>query len=401
MADGNSKKLATFLDLPAELRNTIYHHALVPQTPIELAPMLSSDFDSNPSNYCLLHPQAKFHYFNGEMWHRERYTKVIQPSLALLRVCRQIHQEGSGVYYGQEFRFTNSLGWHILYHWLMLIGRRNNRLVTNITVSHPGITGSTAGDICLGDIRFVRWELKVSPVKTNFLGLDGRMWPKRRQKLRRWVKKSDPTLTLISMTELRHFRLVLLPPGKYDHTLNFASCQAHPINKETFPRSPNIQLSYLNLVRNAEAVQTGSYTDNELRIDVAYAINPCPWNRWHLHERGDDHREEARQFFDWVKQSRWKLEELHYDNHYTYPVPELGRCNNEEVCQFIFETGNYEQGKPEWVHWPRRECTCPFPCALICREEEKFKCSDDDCDLCWVETSGKDAVEGSEDNSQG
>lgn len=397
---GEKKQLATFLDLPTELRNTIYSLALLQQTPIELAPALSSDYAWG-DDYCCLHPEARRRYFNGETWHRERYMKDIQPSLALLRACKQVNHEASPIYYGQEFRFTGALGWHILYDWLMLIGRKNNRMVTDIIVCHPAITKEVDGEVYDMGVTYARHDIKVSPVKTTFPRINTRNWRKERQQLRKWVKRSDPTLTLTSMTKLRNLKLVLLPRGNDANNIDFPACQSHPISGIKFSRSPDLQTSHLNLVRHQEAVLTGTHSINELRIETAYAHNPCPWLRANIHERGEEHQEEARKFFDWVTQKGWRLEEVLYDNHYTYPVPEMGKCNNEEVCKFLFGTGLYEEGEYSLWHYPPRECDCLFLCALIDREEEKLKCSDDDCEYCGPKMLGEDDVDICEGDSQG
>ena len=38
-----------------------------------------------------------------------------------------------------------------------------------------------------------------------------------------------------------------------------------------------------------------------------------------------------------MKQRGWSLNDVYYDNHYTYPVPRGGLCSNEEICRFVLD----------------------------------------------------------------
>lgn len=118
-------------DLPRELRDKIYELVLVPRFPIEFAPSA-------------LRPEPEGHegfwedpHDSGEKHWKHHYYADVQPRLKLLLANRQINDEATPIYYGQEFRFTSQAGWVTLYCWLKLIGERNGRLVKNITVCHP------------------------------------------------------------------------------------------------------------------------------------------------------------------------------------------------------------------------------------------------------------------------
>ena len=125
-----------FFDLPRELRDAIYGYVLVPETAIEFAPWIGCDHEWDYEDWWLKLGDDADDYSN---WHWRRWNNIIRPSLALLRVCRQMHSEGSSIYYGQPFRFSSDTGWVALHHWLQNIGSRNQLLLRDITVCHPAL----------------------------------------------------------------------------------------------------------------------------------------------------------------------------------------------------------------------------------------------------------------------
>ncbi len=69
-------------------------------------------------------------------------TPVPQPppvsrQVGFLRVCCQINEEATLVYYSQPLKFSGHYGWLALYHWLVHISPTNRNFVTDITVEHP------------------------------------------------------------------------------------------------------------------------------------------------------------------------------------------------------------------------------------------------------------------------
>ncbi|KAK3638351.1 hypothetical protein LTR56_013180 [Elasticomyces elasticus] len=75
-----------FLDLPAELRNKVYR---------ELFAVGSIEFAPGDG-------LAREH-------HMRHYRRTISPRLRVLRVSKQLHKEGSSIFYGEnEFRFTGN-----------------------------------------------------------------------------------------------------------------------------------------------------------------------------------------------------------------------------------------------------------------------------------------------------
>jgi hypothetical protein len=69
-----------------------------------------------------------------------QYNRRIHPILGFLRTCKQIHQEASSVFYGENiFRFTTEEGWTTLAFFLTTIGPRNASFVRKISVTIPWI----------------------------------------------------------------------------------------------------------------------------------------------------------------------------------------------------------------------------------------------------------------------
>ena len=334
-----------FLDLPAELRNVVYEHALVQREPIELAPLqLTHDYihrTIRPDYLPLSSKAAKFarHQnipdFTGDKYHKWRYNEEIRPSLRLLRVSRQINIEASAFYYGQEFRFTNEIGWHILHEWLKTIGPSNRQFVRHLTVVHPAI--SEFHDRYLQEEWQRRWVFKptsalISPVALDMPQQDFNSDEESQENIVRWMEENDHTTSLVSLKELKSLRFVLLTA---DCCLAFGKQALHHPLMDRSKYPSRVQLSCLNLVghfggRRFE-VKTDFAYDRVQRPNVPPTRHPN--TREYLMEK-------ARWFFDEVEKKGWRLEEAFYDNHYTYPTPEIGNCANEDICRFV------------GTHWP-------------------------------------------------
>lgn len=105
----NTTSITHFPELPRELRNRVYHHALVQQEPIEFAPL---------GNCRETYEDPERRFMVGGEYHTWRYENVIAPSLALLRVSKQMYSEAAKVYYERnEFRFSGAVGWQLLGQW--------------------------------------------------------------------------------------------------------------------------------------------------------------------------------------------------------------------------------------------------------------------------------------------
>jgi hypothetical protein len=69
--------------------------------------------------------------------------------IGLLRVSKAARQYASPIWYGQEFRFSSSFGWIMLYHFLLTIGRWNQQFLRNLTVHIPFERSQDIGPISI------------------------------------------------------------------------------------------------------------------------------------------------------------------------------------------------------------------------------------------------------------
>ena len=154
-------------------------------------------------------------------------------------------------------------------------------MVTNITVRHPATTerdrwipGFNANDYRNVDL---------SPVPARFPNKNlPRTTQKAHMNLRKWIKKSDPTFTLASMTNLRHLRFIVFPRGRSE--VNFCAYQAHQISTTKF-RSTDLQISFLNLVRHREGSMVARKTNAEMEI---HSPHPGPGRYFRTFQSWED-----------------------------------------------------------------------------------------------------------------
>lgn len=131
-----AQEVFRLLDLPRELRERVYEFVLIPDVPIELAPITKCSQECDCTD---LHPSESVHQEGPAEWHYRRYQQEIRTSLSLLRVNKQVNEEATKFYYGQDFRFSNPAGWWVLQHWLDSIGEQNRSFVRHITICHPAL----------------------------------------------------------------------------------------------------------------------------------------------------------------------------------------------------------------------------------------------------------------------
>lgn len=116
-----STKHLGFLNLPGEIRNTIYEYCLVSEEPFELLPKSSTQYKKRPFralNVC-----------------EQDYQKRTAIARRLFRVSKVVNEESSGVFYGSnEFRFTGEHGWTWLAGFMNFIGPRNAAQLRQISV---------------------------------------------------------------------------------------------------------------------------------------------------------------------------------------------------------------------------------------------------------------------------
>ncbi|KAI9725189.1 MAG: hypothetical protein M1828_003370 [Chrysothrix sp. TS-e1954] len=116
-----------FLDLPSDVREMIYKQVLLLERAVEIWPMPSvrpDTFDRKPGAV--------------DAMEHKHLRKTLSPKL--LRVCRQVYQEGGDVFYGEnEFRFTWHQAWWAFHGFLDTIGIVNQSRLKHITIAAPGL----------------------------------------------------------------------------------------------------------------------------------------------------------------------------------------------------------------------------------------------------------------------
>lgn len=113
-----------FLDLPAELRITIFKHVLTSHEPIEFWPETGN-------------PRA---IYVGQFRTRKKLGRLFgrrELNVGLLRTCKQINTEAAEYFYKNEFRFSAINGCIVASAFLHTIGPVNISWLTNLTIAVP------------------------------------------------------------------------------------------------------------------------------------------------------------------------------------------------------------------------------------------------------------------------
>ena len=140
------QQTSALLNLPPELRDRIYHFALLSEHPITIQPM--------PSVAALLLTKKRLPPF----WQRE-CTSRLPREPSLLQVCVEIREEATPMYYGANiFHSTQRLALKV---WLHEIGSWKRKLLKRVHgfCIDPDILGTTALSECLFCIRQVDKDL--------------------------------------------------------------------------------------------------------------------------------------------------------------------------------------------------------------------------------------------------
>ena len=205
-----------FLDLPRELRDVIYNIALVRLFPVEVTR------DHGPV-------YRRRYQYDDDYEDNSYEDKTFPENLSLQRVSKQISIEASEIFYGQEWRFTGSLGWNILEVWLTAPGMQNRQSIKFITVSHPGVR-----------------RLNLGEGKREIRALSGKLaeyWSSAFKKPPYCT--IDPTDTLLLMKNLRHLRFLV---WKGDRKVEYGRLRDHEVNDIHWLAFPSMKKSILNMV---------------------------------------------------------------------------------------------------------------------------------------------------------
>ena len=113
------------LDLPAELRNTIYELLFISPNPIEIWPETGEDL------YDVRLREATIRSY-------QKQIKGHVLPLCLMRTYKQIHSEVAPLYYGHnEFRFSGVNGTAVACAFISTLGVRQSRFLKSITIPMP------------------------------------------------------------------------------------------------------------------------------------------------------------------------------------------------------------------------------------------------------------------------
>ncbi|KAK3045957.1 hypothetical protein LTR09_012521 [Extremus antarcticus] len=300
------------LRLPVELRDVIYDLTLVPETPIEFAPLNCDDYSDIWS--AAREHDALISVEDGRGWHIKRWQEQDQPTL--LRVCRQINQEATPVFYSQPFRFSNKAGWLILYYWLSKIGAENRAHLKDIT-SFFALHLRPYGLGCLPDSQVGEPEA-----------------PR--------VMDRVP-LMLTEIAGLRRLALLISPAEQNsfcDSLVGYKRLATDPINGVDWSRCRDLEVFVLNV--------TDCFAGNHSRTGPAVERDHICFN--YLFYKGEHEVTDACvcSLFDQAGSKRMPLVRVHHDGNRLYPVAPREWCSNAEFCRCMLQARPSRLCKTHW-----------------------------------------------------
>lgn len=128
---------SSFLNLPSEIRNLVYHFALVREKPIDLWPQNNRGMTC----HALLPPSP---LDVGEIeYRRVRYQEDLlyvreEMAVGILRTCSQIFNEAAKIFWMENhFRFSGRGGWQGLLRFFLTIGPLARSRIRKISVHAP------------------------------------------------------------------------------------------------------------------------------------------------------------------------------------------------------------------------------------------------------------------------
>jgi len=120
-----------FLDLPREIRDRIYHEALV-----ALEPIIVCSLDLKPKDYLFPIPDDEDRPTHEEKYVQSHEDPILgELAMSLFRTSIQIANEAKAVFYSfNTFHIGGTQVWNPLYGFLDMIGSRNRSLLRKISV---------------------------------------------------------------------------------------------------------------------------------------------------------------------------------------------------------------------------------------------------------------------------
>lgn len=275
----------------------------------------------------------------------------------------------------------------MLYHFLDKLGPEKCRLLKDIAICHPGFAALPEFDPpCQhgegsAPVTGVYYDLFDDHMRAFCFGPTMRGgYPALNSDTNwnAWQQFDGTALLLAECSGLVRLTLTL-PQFQYPSEQHpFAGLQDHPIQAFEWPQGDNLDLSILHLVsgrhdwtdkRRMQHCMDDIYTTSAAPKRITYRIpNSIRSNRRNLISA--DRARDAREFFDAVKESGWRVKAMFYDHRGNYPVQHGQGCASEAVCSFLDRTAMYGL----WYYCPgNREEAMAHPGVnwWATREEER------------------------------
>ncbi|KAI7256875.1 hypothetical protein KC343_g4069 [Hortaea werneckii] len=327
-----------FFDLPREIRDRIYELVLVPEFPIEFAPLIRGNRHESFWTDC--NPDEKAH-----RWYLDHYRKV-QATLMLLRANKQINSEATPIFYGQPFRFSNQSGWLILYHWMESIGGDKCEMVKDITICHPSFMtfpewiyyaqygyGGLAFSLGIRDLYEEESSYPPDGSKSKAYHENGNCCG----------PEIDPVAMISRLPSLRNLRLILTCTQCAD--LWADSPGLHPILDVKTPAGLKVQaITLINYYYPHYFCPQPSTIIDNIATEFGTIINLDGYSKQVVGFQEDLKQYEIpaiQKAYADMRDKNVELVGMFYDKHGTFPVFPNMDCANKDLCDYLHSFGSY------------------------------------------------------------
>jgi hypothetical protein len=132
-------KIFPFLQLSAEIRNIIYNYVLADASGINLAGAFKhrrrtvERISAETQSHIQRNGSRRYFRFDqgSDSAGPDEFEEPVTLVPSLLSVCKQIHQEGCGILYGNEFVFTDTFA---LYNFLLNLGPYGSKYLKHLRI---------------------------------------------------------------------------------------------------------------------------------------------------------------------------------------------------------------------------------------------------------------------------
>jgi len=328
-------------DLPREIRDRIYEFVLIPEIPIEFAPLIRGNrhesfwTDCNPDE-------------NAQRWYLDHYRKV-QATLVLLRANKQINSEATPIFYGQPFRFSNQSGWLILYHWMEFIGGEKRDMIKDITICHPSFM-TFPKSIFYARCAYDEFGVLAFTLGTRDLFEEKCPYQPVRSKSKIYHEggdccgpEIDPVAMISRLPSLRNLRLILTCTQRADLWAN--SPGLHPIFDVDTPVGLKIQaISLINYYYPYHYCPQPSNIIEHIATELGTITNCDGYYKHVVGFQAELDPYEARTIqkaYTDMRDKNVELIAMLYDKNGTFPVFPNMDCANKDLCDYLRSLGGW------------------------------------------------------------